>query len=1058
MKSPSKATTPTKLNQRSILSFFSTSQSIDNAENSQSSVEPEQFSSPSVCKKFRILDDADDEPSEQKTPLKQLSKKPIDFSAFSSPSQSDPPSPTQSIFSSPSSSRNPPDLDKKGKKEEVRYPWLVNIRDKEGNPPDHPNYNPKTLYIPPSQWKSFTPFERQYWEIKNAHYDCLVFFKKGKFYELYEGDADIGAREFDLKTTDRVNMRMAGIPESSFDYWAGKFISKGYKIAKVDQLENGIEKEMREQNNDAVERDKIIKRELSCVLTGGTIMDAGLLTSDLANFCLCLKFTPTVNTSDGMKVSAVFVETSTGKFFLCGSFVEDGVQQRHYTQLETLIAQIRPREIVAEHRGIPQSVVKLIKNILFNPIFSYLPGKFCTSEATRAEFENKKYFASMPTILANLAKEDPEAFQCFGGLVDYLACLKLDRVLLSYERIISYSVHEQEKFVEIDGQTLLNLEVFQNCIDGTEDGTLVRLLDFCLTAFGKRLFRFWVAHPLSERCQIEQRQQSVELLFKNPQLVGFVEALLHKLPDLERIGCRIHAQSCKLTDFILALEKWRDILAVLKRENSSFDNSLDHSSLLYDLLCNQFPIDQLSNVVHQLIGSFDLEQAKSQGSIIPSLGAFPDYDQAVEQLKEVESNLDKYLQEQRKKFRCQQIQYKDLGKELFQLEIPVDFCQNIPNTYVAMSKTKSVYRYWTSELKTMIKEYQHALERKRTLVDGIYSKFLERYDSFNSLWSKCIYLLAQIDCLYSLYKASSSFKGACTKPQLIERFHEQSYLSLKGSVHPCVPNCIPNDLIIGQSYENDSSPLMVLLTGPNMGGKSTLLRQVCIQVILAQIGCYCPAEQITLAPFTKIFTRIGANDNIMNGQSTFMVELAETARILHHADERSLVILDELGRGTSTYDGYAIAYATLHYLLNYRRTRGLFSTHYHMLGQEMAHYKHLSQSHMGYIIMDKGDMLKNQIVFLYQLTQGACNQSFGMNVARMAGIPDPLIEGAQRIADEFENLCILKNTTTKNQSQLPVAHIVDQQFLSSLASNSTQLSAESVALIRQTIDSFVPNS
>ena len=1069
MKSPSKAT-PTKQVQKSLLSFFSTPQPAASKSRISDVIDIELSSSPSISKKFRILDDDDEEESlanckrsQDDFPLSQESL----FSLFSSPSQG-----TKSDISNHyvatdvKTCREPIAQDKQ--KEETRYHWLIDVKDKDGNPPSHPNYNPKTLLIPSHQWKTFTPFEKQYWEIKSSNYDCLVFFKKGKFYELYESDADVGAREFDFKMTDRVNMRMAGVPEGSFDYWAAKFIAKGYKIAKVDQVESGIGKELREQNAEG-EKDKIIKRELSCILTAGTAIDASILTSDLANFCLCLKFSNELPTGEktanakssstsefAVLVSATFVETSTGKFYLCSSFLDD---ERQFSQLETLIAQIRPREIVSERKGVPPNAMKMIKNSLFNPLFSFLDGAFPTVEKVKTRFQEKNYFSQMPSVLAQAFESDSFAAVCFGGLVEYLSLLKLDVSLLSFGAVLSYSVKASNCYLEIDGQTLLNLEIFQNSSDGSDEGTLIHLLDKCLTAFGKRMLRFWVSHPLSQASQINERLDAVEELVKNSSLAFFIEDSLGKVPDFERIACRIHTKSCKLSDFITTLEKWKVLLEKFAN-NSDCKESLKKDGLPYRLLFEQFPLQSLSAVIDEFSKAFNWKVALAESSIIPFPGAYPEYDRATEEVSEIERELNAYLEEQKKRFACRDIQYRDLGKELFQLEIPVAYCENISSEFVAMSKTKSVYRYWTPTIKALVKRFQHAVEKRRSATQNIYSHFLQRYDSHSSILATAISVLSQIDCIYSLYKASTSFQQSATKPQIIPHYNGESSLSIKQSIHPCVRDCIPNDISIGPSECSPSSPQMILLTGPNMGGKSTLLRQVCIQTILAQIGCFCPAQSMTLAPFTKIFTRIGANDNIMNGQSTFMVERNETSRILRNADERSLVILDELGRGTGTYDGYAIAYATLHYLLNYVRTRGLFSTHYHMLGKEMQHYSHLSQCHMGYIVAEGSSaengiltaancsVLNDRVVFLYQLTEGACNESFGMNVARMAGVPHHIIQRAQCIADKFERESILK---TASSNSISVAHIIDEQFLSK---NSQNISHQSLSLIERTMRAF----
>jgi DNA mismatch repair protein MSH6 len=609
----------------------------------------------------------------------------------------------------------------------------------------------------------------------------------------------------------------------------------------------------------------------------------------------------------------------------------------------------------------------------------------------------------------------------------------------------------------------LNLEIFQNSFDATEKGTLVELLDHCETAFGRRLLRFWIAHPLCCPKDIKTRLESVQAIHENSSITSFLASLLTKVPDLERILCRIHLKSCKLSDFVLCLESFQRIVRTLETESSEIKDSLDASSLLFQLLFEQFPLQIAASAINSIVSSFDLALAKSEGLIIPFDGAAPEFDAISQEITQIQSELDAYLQEQRIKFKCSSIKYKDLGKELFQLEIPAEYTKSITsNEYVAMSKTKAVYRYWTPTIKALVKRWQEAQEKKRSILANIFSLILDKFDAHHDgCWKICTSILAQIDCLYSFAKAATSLSrnsSMLCKPDIQEG--AESGIAISNSTHPSVPNCIPNDVSIGWpspiqegscslAGQANQSPPMILLTGPNMGGKSTMLRQVCIQVILAQLGCYCPASSLSLVPFTKIFTRIGANDNILAGQSTFMVELTETCRILQEADHNSLVILDELGRGTSTFDGYAIAHATLHYLLLYKRTRGLFSTHYHHLSQQMAHYPALGRKFMDFQLVE-ANAGKEEVIFLYQLTDGTCTQSFGMNVARMAGIPASLIERAQNIASEFERLNILKGPSKgENAGLLPIPHQWDQRYLQGEAGAVT--SEESRRLIMQAI-------
>jgi len=296
--------------------------------------------------------------------------------------------------------------------------WLVNVKDADGNPPDHPDYDPRTLFIPPNAWSKFSPFEKQYWEIKSKLYDTVVFFKKGKFYELYEDDATIGHQEFDLKLTDRVNMRMVGVPESSLEMWASQFVAKGHKIARVDQRETALGKEMREKGGKATGGESIIRRELACVLTGGTLVEEAMLQDEMSTYCVAIKEDDSTETPS---FGVVFVDTATGSFSL-SEFVDDV----DLTKFETFVAQIRPKELILEKGGISKRAVRILKNntaptTLWNRI---KPEKeFWDAETTVREVNSRSYFGedcdSWPDVLRKMQSKQL-AMSAMGALLYYL--------------------------------------------------------------------------------------------------------------------------------------------------------------------------------------------------------------------------------------------------------------------------------------------------------------------------------------------------------------------------------------------------------------------------------------------------------------------------------------------------------------------------------------------------------------------------------------------------------------------------------------------------------------
>lgn len=405
-------------------------------------------------------------------------------------------------------------------------------------------------------WDKFSPFETQYWQIKQNLWDTIVFFKKGKFYELYENDATIGHQLFDLKLTDRVNMRMVGVPEMSLNHWANQFVAKGFKIARVDQQESALAKQMRERGGEkpakVAKEDKIIRRELACVLTSGTLVDGSMLQDDMSTFCVSIK----ESERDGLPAFGIsFVDAATGQFFL-SEFVDDA----EMTRFETFIAQTRPQELLLEKSCVSVGVSRILKNSTGpTTLWNYLkPGReFWSADATCRELDASKYFVSdtdenleaWPKALRE-ARDKELLMSSFGALIQYLRTLKIEHDLLTLGNFSWYDPIKMASSLVLDGKTLINLEVFANSFDGGADGTLFMLLNRCITPFGKRMFKQWVCHPLMDPVKINDRLDAVESLNADTTVRDRFTSQLTKLPDLERMISRIHAGNCKAQDFV----------------------------------------------------------------------------------------------------------------------------------------------------------------------------------------------------------------------------------------------------------------------------------------------------------------------------------------------------------------------------------------------------------------------------------------------------------------------------------------------------------------------------
>ncbi|KAF3909313.1 hypothetical protein ABW20_dc0109324 [Dactylellina cionopaga] len=884
----------------------------------------------------------------------------------------------------------------KTKEDEIRYPWLVDIQDRDGNRPGDEEYDPRTLFIPKYAWNKFSPFEKQYWEIKQDLFDTIVFFKKGKFYELYENDATVGHQQFDLKLTDRVNMRMVGVPESSLDMWASQFIAKGYKIARVGQKETALGKEMRESDNKKKDADKIIRRELECVLTGGTLVDETMLQNEMATYCVAIK----ESMEDGVPSYGIcFVDTATGCFSLAG--FQDDVDA---TKFETLVAQIRPKELVLEKGCLSTKALRILKtNTDPTTIWTNLKSEreFWDDQNTIRELESSTYFekegtTTWPETLEK-SRDKPLVLSAFGGLLWYLRKLKIDTDLVSLANFQWYDPIRKSTSLVMDGQTLQNLEIFSNSFDGGAAGTLFNLLNQCITPFGKRTFRQWLCHPLADANRINARLDAVEAIMADPTLLDTFSSQLNRLPDLERMISRIHAGSCKPADFLRVIEGFEQINATMA-DIKAYGGSGE--GVITDLIESMPDLDAL---LESWNTAFDRKEAKD-GKLIPEHGVEQDFDDSQDNITGIEQELQEMLQNYRSKVKSSALKFTDSGKEIYLVEAPVKV--KVPDNWMQMSATKQVKRYYTPEGKVKVRELQEARERHAQIERELLGRFCTRFDDKYAEWFTAVKVISQLDCLISLAKASQGLGEPSCRPTFVDS--ERSVLDFEELRHPCMMNTvgdfIPNDIKLG-----GKNAKITLLTGANAAGKSTILRMTCVGVIMAQIGCYVPAISCRMTVVDRIMSRLGANDNIFAAQSTFFVELSETKKILSEATPRSLVILDELGRGTSSYDGVAIAQSVLHHVATHIGAIGYFATHYGSLAVEFQDHPEIQPRRMKILVDDD----QRNITFLYKLEEGVAEKSFGMYCAAMCGIDKAIIDKAEEAAEMFEHTSRLREGLEK---------------------------------------------
>lgn len=945
---------------------------------------------------------------------------------------------TPKLANRPSNDRgsSPPKHQKFNKQNEERYHWLVEQRDASGRPVTDPHYDPRTLYVPSSAWSKFTPFEKQYWEIKSKMWDCIVFFKKGKFFELYEKDAILANHLFDLKIAGggRANMQLAGIPEMSFDYWASQFIQHGYKVAKVDQRESMLAKEMREGSKG------IVQRELQCVLTSGTLTDGNMLQSDLATYCLAVREESGdfyamegeethTNATPKRLFGVAFIDAATGELNIL-EFEDDD----ECTKLDTIMSQVNPKEVIIEKENLSNLAHKIVKfNAAPQAIFNYIKPdtEFYGFERTYNELTSggSKYFEGItkwPAILKNYYEQGKKiGFSAFGGLLYYLQWLKLDESLLSMGNMKEYSPTKFKKSLVMDGVTLQNLEIFNNSFDGTDRGTLFRLFNKAITPMGKRMMRNWLMHPLLKKDEINGRLDTVEALLSDSNLKDVLGAAFAKLPDLERLLSRVHSTNLKVKDFDKTIQGFETIVDLLETLSS---HELKGSLLKY---VSSIPKSLLSDV-KSWSSAFDRVKAVNEGVLIPQRGVEQDFDNSLDKIRQLEGELEDVLRTYKKQFRCSTIQYKDCGKEIYTIEVPVSVTKNIPSSWVQMAANKTAKRYYSDEVRVLARSMAEAKELHKVLEEQLKDRLCKKFDqSYATTWMPTVHIISSIDCLLALVRTSESLGQPSCRPQLVDEVDRETgrslngYLKFKSLRHPCfnlgtssTKDFIPNDVELGKDC-----PQLGLLTGANAAGKSTVLRMTCIAVIMAQMGCYVPCESAILTPVDRIMTRLGANDNIMQGKSTFFVELSETKKILDLATNRSLLVLDELGRGGSSSDGFAIAESVLHHVATHIQSLGFFATHYASLAQSFAGHPQVRPLKMSILIDEEA----KKVTFLYKLVDGKSEGSFGMHVASMCGISKEIVENAEKAAENMEHTSkMIKqkyaalNSTRHNTSPTPL--------------------------------------
>ncbi|KAI6043995.1 muts domain V-domain-containing protein [Pisolithus marmoratus] len=899
---------------------------------------------------------------------------------------------------------------------EEPYAFLQDPRDKDGLRPGEPGYDPRTLYIPKQVWADFTPFEKQ----------------------LYEDDARIGHREFDLKLTQRVKMSMVGVPESSFNFWAAKFLGKGYKVGRVDQSETALGAEMRlaKSKGKQVEdrgKEKIVRRELNKVYTNGTLVDEELLTDEHAGHCISIR--EDASGPRGCAFGVCILDSATSQFDL--SAFDDDVC---LTKLDTLFRQLRPKEVIFTKGNLSVATTRLLKAILpsaclwtslrdvegytFEQTVKELNELFSEDAEDDRMSADSELSSSVPQSIRDMVG-CKTAIEALGAMTWYLRQLNIDKDLLTMKNFNVYDPMKTGRNLVLDGQTLAHLEILQNN-EGTDEGTLHKLLSRCITPFGKRLFRIWVCVPLRDVTDINNRLAAVQDLMDHPTFETRFTDLVKGLPDLERIVSRIHAKNCKVKDFIKilsAFKKLNDGLASLAENSELFE-----SKTILGLLRSA---PDLSPHLKNIQSRFTVDKATDE--LLPVDGKDDVYDDVMQEISELEQSLDSRLQKFEKSLGCTLSWWHSASgnKEIYLIQTKVNQ-EGIPDEWVKNSATKAANRWVVPSLQPTIRRLKEARENRNTAVKEFKGRLYTEFDADRGVWLCAIRVLAELDCLFSLAKSSVAIGEPSCRPEFVEG--EAAFVEFEELRHPTLSalrdNFIPNDIKLGGAVGR-----IALLTGAF--GKSTAMRMTASGIIMAQLGMLVPARSARICPIDKILTRMGAYDNMFSNSSTFKVELDECCKILRDATPRSLVILDELGRGTSTYDGMAIAAAVLHELATRTLPLTFFATHYGSLTDDFAYHPDIRNMHMSTLLDDE----KKELVFLYKLVEGVASSSFGTHVASLAGVPSEVVSRAEVISNDFAKQFKARIDGQKKllASKLPLIAHADFKYLVDVANNDLYL-------------------
>lgn len=832
---------------------------------------------------------------------------------------------------------------------------------------------------------NYTPMVQQYLDVKKEHQNELLFFRLGDFYEMFFEDAVTASRELNITLTKRAggmeNMPMCGVPYHSVDGYIAKLVKKGYRIAICEQVE------------DPKFAKGIVQRKVIKIITPGTAINEQVLEDKRNRYLVFLH-------EKDEQVCLAAADVSTGE---CLWFIASGAER--LLNITEQLFRLQPAEIVLHEE--PD---------YWDKLHEWLRSKLPECAISMWQEELGSYFS----MHFDSSGENSLVHDTVEYLLDYLHAT----VMSDLTHINRLHEIEQDAFMQLDATAIRNLELVKNMRDGSKRGTLMDVLDFTSTSMGARKLRSWIECPLLDVGHIKQRQDAVAELLEDNLLREAVTEKLKTVFDLERIISRIEVGSANARDLV-ALRTSLSVLPELKDLLAKCS-----SSSLQKIYRNMHLHAELNDELQRAVVD-EPPFSVREGGMIKS-----GYNSELDELHLIAQDNKTWMQNFEQKIKDETgIKTLKVGFNKvfgYYIEVSKGQSSSVPDYFVRKQTLVNAERYIVPELKDFENKILSAKEKIQQLEYYLFSCLREKVRAKIAELQQTARAVASVDVLAAL--AMAAYKYNYVRPEL----NNKGAIKIVDGRHPVVERLLEKEIFVPNNTNLDSSERMIVITGPNMAGKSTYMRQVALLVLMTQIGSFIPARQASICPVDKIFTRVGASDDLATGQSTFMVEMNEVAQILRYATKDSLIILDEVGRGTSTFDGMSIARAVMEYIHSRIKAKTLFATHYHQLiamEDELEGVKNYSVA-----VKERG----NDIVFLRRIVPGGTDKSYGVHVARLAGLPKKVLERANEILVEYdngnENVPAVKTIENRQQP-------MDSLFTSSLSEQILKLDVMSMTPI-----------